>query len=344
MGDVIMTSPAIRAVKDAVPERKVTLLTSIAGSIITPFIPSIDETIIFDVPWIKTEEKKNGQKCKELIDFLRTKDFDAAIIFTSFSQNPLPAALVAFLADIPLRLAYCHEKPYDLVTDWIPDPEPKGYIRHEVERQLALVATIGAQTQNTSLHVSLPPDAKQNARIKLVESGVALDIPWVIIHPGVSSLKRQYSPRGFAEVARHLHKKGYQILFTGISSEKNLIQDIQKLAQIPSTNLAGLLSIDELMGLLSLSPLLIANNTGPVHIAAALKTPVIDLYALTNPQHTPWKTNSHVLYFPVSKNLLDSSGCNQIPSESERLTGPDMIVEKAEKLLTEHYTKRTQTI
>mgnify|MGYP003350186482 CR=1 FL=1 len=63
----------------------------------------------------------------------------AAVIFTVYSQNPLPAALFATWAGIPLRLAYCRENPYALLTDWVPEPEPESFIRHEVQRQIDLV-------------------------------------------------------------------------------------------------------------------------------------------------------------------------------------------------------------
>src|SRR5437868_5594685 len=70
-----------------------------------------------------------------MIDRLRVGRFDAAAIFTVYSQNPLPSALLCYLADIPLRLAHCRETPYQVLTQWIPDPEPGRFVRHEVRRQ-----------------------------------------------------------------------------------------------------------------------------------------------------------------------------------------------------------------
>ncbi len=139
MGDVLMSQPAIRALKERIPGRKATLLTSGAGSSIAPFIPEVDETITFDVPWVKTNETSGEQQLLALANELRSRQFDAAVIFTVYSQNPLPAAMLCYLAGIKKVLGYCRENPYQLISQWVPDKEPLDYVVHEVERQLRLV-------------------------------------------------------------------------------------------------------------------------------------------------------------------------------------------------------------
>src|SRR5581483_8827692 len=95
MGDVLMCTPAFRALKETFPQVSLTLLTSQKGNAITPFIPFIDDTILFDVPWEKNNAVyQDGKQLRMLIETLKQKKFDAAIIFTSFSQDPLPAALI----------------------------------------------------------------------------------------------------------------------------------------------------------------------------------------------------------------------------------------------------------
>src|SRR5437868_5612100 len=124
IGDVLMTTPAIRALRDSTPGRQITLLASPAGAEAAALVPEIDEVIVYDAPWMKaTAPRATSRPDREVVDRLRGSGFDAAVIFTVFSQNPLPAALLCYLADIPLRLAYCHENPYQLLTDWEPDPE-----------------------------------------------------------------------------------------------------------------------------------------------------------------------------------------------------------------------------
>ena len=94
------------------------------------------------------------------IEQLRDGRFDAAVIFTVFSQSPLPAALLCYLADIPLRLAHCHENPYQLLSTGSPIPSRATEIRHEVRRQLDLVATVGARIEDERLSLRVP-DAAQ---------------------------------------------------------------------------------------------------------------------------------------------------------------------------------------
>jgi ADP-heptose:LPS heptosyltransferase len=141
MGDVLMTSPAIRALKAAAPERRVTLLTSRAGEAAGRLVPEVDDVIVYDAPWVKVPQAAESSAPEHaMIAGVRARRFDGAVIFTVYSQNPLPAAMLCYLADVPLRLAHCHENPYRLLTDWVPDPEPGFLVRHETRRQLDLVA------------------------------------------------------------------------------------------------------------------------------------------------------------------------------------------------------------
>src|SRR4051794_11425704 len=101
MGDLIMSAPAIRAVKQTFNAR-ITVLTSSMAVGITPYLEEIDEVIVYDLPWVKAREVVASQEIFSLVQILKERAFDAVVIFTVFSQNPLPAAMVAFMAGIPL--------------------------------------------------------------------------------------------------------------------------------------------------------------------------------------------------------------------------------------------------
>ena len=144
LGDVLMTTPAIRALKKSHPRRRVTLLTSPAGAEAASLVPEINSVLVYDAPWMKaTAPRATSRPEYAMIEKLRAEGFDAAVIFTVYSQNPLSSAFMCYMADIPLRLAHCHENAYQLLTDWVSDPEPQQFIRHEVQRQLDLVASVG---------------------------------------------------------------------------------------------------------------------------------------------------------------------------------------------------------
>jgi lipopolysaccharide heptosyltransferase II len=337
IGDVLMTTPAIRAIKESRPGRRITLLTSPVSVEVASLVPEIDEVIVYDAPWMKaTAPRTNSQPELEMVEKLRGLGFDAAVIFTVFSQNPLPSAFLCYLADIPLRLAHCHENPYQLLTNWVLDPEPSCGIRHEVRRQLDLVATIGCRTKNEHLSLSVPDSARDRVLHLLSELSINLERPLVIIHPGATATSRRYPPEGFAEVARRLVlDANFQVILTGTESERDLVEGIQAEMNADSHSLLGCLNLAEMSALIELAPLVISNNTGPVHIAAALGTPVIDLYALTNPQHTPWAVPHRVLFHDVPCKFCYKSICPEGHYNCLRLVTPDEIFRAACELYWE---------
>jgi ADP-heptose:LPS heptosyltransferase len=284
-----MTTPALRALKQARDGRRLTLLTSGAGARVARLVPEIDEVIVYESPWMKaTAPRPDSAPDRAMAARLRRGRFDAAVVFTVYSQSALPAALLCFLADIPLRLAHARENPYQLLTEWVPDPEPARQLRHEVRRQLDLVATVGAATADERLSLRVPEPARRRVRDLLAAAGLA-GRRWVVVHPGASAPSRRYPAEAFAEAGRRLAGEAdCRIVLTGDDSECQLAADIARAIGAPACSLAGRLDLAELAALLAEAPLLVSNNTGPVHMAAALGTPVVDLYALTNPQHTPW--------------------------------------------------------
>jgi lipopolysaccharide heptosyltransferase II len=311
LGDVVMTTAAFRAIRATLPTVHLALLTSPAAAPLGRLLPEIDETIAYDAPWMKaTGLRSDARPDIEIIERLRAERFDGAIIFTVHTQNPLPAALLCHFAGIPLRLAHCRENPYQLLSDWIPEPEPDEPLRHEVRRQLDLVAAAGFEARDEHLSVRVPDTASRRVRDRLGELGIGRIAPWAVIHAGASAPSRRYPAERFAGVAERLARDhGWHIVFTGSADEAPLINAIRASMESPSISLAGSLELDELVALLAVAPLLISNNTGPVHLAAAVGTPVVDLYALTNFQHTPWAVPARVLSHDVPCRGCRKSTC-----------------------------------
>jgi lipopolysaccharide heptosyltransferase II len=335
LGDVLMTTPAIRALRESAPGRRVTLLTSSGGAAVARLVPEVDEVLVYDPPWMKaTAPRADPRPDLNLIERLRGSAFDAAAIFTVYSQNPLPAALTCYLAGIPLRLAHCRENPYQLLTDWVRDPEPHELTRHEVRRQLDLVEFVGARTADHRLSLRVPEESARRVAVLLRRHGLESDGRWVVIHPGASAPSRRYPPEGFAAAARRLVRDaGCRVVFTGGAAERELVQSIRGAMGAPSISLAGRLDLGELAALIARAPVLIVNNTGPAHIAAAVGTPVVDLYALTNLQHTPWGIPSRVLYHDVPCKPCYKSVCPLGHHDCLRLVPPEAVVRAARELL-----------
>lgn len=338
VGDVLMASPAMRALKAALPDCRLSLLAAPHASQVGAHIPLLDDVIEYAAPWMKSSAQHAPDIDSAMIARLRERQFDAAVIFTTYSQSPLPAALMCVLAGIPLRLAHCHENPYRLLSDWVPDPEPQQSIRHEVRRQLDLVAAIGARTDDERLLFSPREQDRAWAEDYLRQQQLLESRRWLILHPGASAPSRRYPATLWAQVAASLARQGFSLLLTGSAQESVLVDSVRSMmgceaSDASAHSLAGMLDLGQLGALLSHAPLLIVGNTGPAHLAAAVGTPVVDVYALTNPQHTPWRVPSRVLFHDVPCRNCYKSICPQGHHACLQQLAPERVVAAALELL-----------
>jgi lipopolysaccharide heptosyltransferase II len=302
MGDLIMSGPAIRALKESFGA-KITVLTSSMAKGIVKHMPEIDDIIIFDLPWVKTADTPDPETFNRVVSVIKERQFDAAVIFTVFSQNPQPTAMLAYLAGIPKILAYCRENPYHLINNWVPDKEPYDMVKHQVRRDLYLVATVGAFTQNEKLKIKVDEDLWLTVAGKLQKTELDLNKPWLLMHAGVSELKREYPLEQWADAGKQLIENGNQLILTGSTAERQLTDELAMQIGAGSFSAGGMFTLAEFICLVKHTPLLVSVNTGTMHIAAAVGTPVVVLYAQTNPQHTPWGVPHKVLEFAVPAHL-----------------------------------------
>ena len=337
IGDLLMTTPALRALKEGGAARSLTLLTSPAGAEAARELPFIDDVIAFVAPWMKSSEMTpvSPMATATLIDRLRRRAFDAGIVFTVFTQSALPAATLLFLAGVPRRAAYCRENPYALLTDWRADPDRDAHagVRHEAQRQINLVESLGVTVRDTRLQFPVRDDARRTMLDKVLAAGMHARRPWLIVHPGATAPSRRYPDRQLAEAVALLEATGrWQIGIAGALEDRASANVIT--ACVPeAVELIGLLDLPELAALLQAAQLIVCNNSAPAHIAAAVGTPVVDLYALTNPQHVPWGVAHRTLSHDVECKYCLRSAC---PHGHQRcLTGvaPAEIVAAVDSLL-----------
>jgi lipopolysaccharide heptosyltransferase II len=240
------------------------------------------------------------------------------------------------MAGIPLRLAHCRENPYHLLTHWVREEEPHLRVRHEVSRQLDLVARAGCDAADDRLLLRVTRGAARAVARLLRDLGLDGLDRWVVLHPGASAPSRRYPEERFAEAARILAGDlGIPVVFTGSASERPMVERIRAAMRTPSHSLAGRLTVSTLAALLARAPLLVSNNTGPVHIAAGVGTPVVVLYALTNPQHQPWRTPSRVLSHDVPCRNCHRSVCPESHHHCLARIEPSVVVSAVESLLAE---------
>lgn len=325
LGDLLMTTPALAALKETWPDAHLTLLASPAGAAAAAHLPFVDEAWRFEAPWVGAGAHAASPGLAEAGLLVRLADggFDAAVIFGVCTQSPLPAALLCRMAGIPLRLAHCRENPYALLTDWIPEPDTVAdTMRHEVRRQLDLVATVGWRTRDERLRFTLHEADRRAVAERLAAAGLAPGARYAVLHPGASAPSRRWPAERFGLVGRALADAGFAVVVAGDAGDGAQRAEALAAMQRPALDV-GATSLGELAALIGGAAVLVANNSGPAHLAAALGTPVVVLYALTNPQHTPWQVPARVLSRSVPCRWCLKSRCPQVHHECLAGVGAD---------------------
>lgn len=340
LGDVLVTTPALHAIKTSLPGAKLTLLASSVGAQVARLNPDIDDLIVYEAPWMDPWHKlpQDSQREQQMIAEVRKRHFDGAIIFTSYHQSSLPAAYLCYLADIPLRVAVSIDGPGSLLTTRHKHPE---HMMHEVERGLDLVGAIGLTTNHLDLVLEVPDRARGKAYDLLSAYAINPQRPLVVVHPGCSMPARTYPWEMYAQVIDLLVERlGATVIVTGTGDERALVEQVLGLVREDNRGAtfacAGTLPFPVFCALIEAADLTITNNTGPMHISAAVKTPVVVLFALTNPpeQWGPWHVPHRQLYHDVFCRICYSRICPH-GHECLRLVTPEMVVDAATELLKE---------
>src|SRR5437762_4586854 len=338
LGDVLVTTPAIHAIKASLPTIALSLLTSPVGAQVASLNPDIDDVIIYEAPWMDPWHRlpQNSKREQQMIAMIKERQFDGAIIFTSYHQSSLPAAYLCYRADIPLRLAASIDGPGSLLTTRHKHPER---MMHEVERGLDLVNAIGLSTKALDLVLKVPSMARESIYEFLSAQNVDPFRPLLVIHPGCSMPARTYPYEMYAQVLDLvIERLGATVVVTGTQDEQTLVERLLDRVQEHNRRAilacAGTLPFPDFCALIEAADLTITNNTGPMHIAAAVKTPVVALFALTNPpeQWGPWHVPHRQLYHDVSCRICYNRIC-PYNHECLRLVTPMMVADAVEELL-----------
>lgn len=340
LGDVLVTTPALHAIKSGLPSAALTLLASPVGAQVARLNPDVDDVMVYEAPWMDPWQRlpQNSAREQHIITLVRERRFDGAIIFTSYHQSPLPAAYLCYLADIPLRVAASIDGPGSLLTTRHRHPER---MMHEVERGLDLVGSIGITTGDNRLVLKVPEQARESLFDLLSANGIISLRPLVVVHPGCSMPARTYPWEMYSRVIDLLVERfNVTVAITGSDDERELVERI--LGRVREQNrqailpLAGRLPFPALCALIEAADLTITNNTGPMHISAAVQTPVVALFALTNPpeQWGPWRVPHTLLYHEVTCRLCYKRVC-PYGHECLSLVTPEMVVDAAGALLKE---------
>jgi ADP-heptose:LPS heptosyltransferase len=264
-GDMLLAGPCVRAV--AAQAESVVLLAGPNGRAAGELLPGVDEVIEWCAPWIVPDPPPvTAEDIDGLTKQLRDLRLDSALVLTSFHQSPLPLALVLRMAGVPWIGAISEDYPGSLLD-----------LRHKVagdppeaERALSLARAAGFE---------LPPDddGRLAVRAPLPELTPLAGPPgYVVVHPAASVPARQMSAGPSQAVVRALAAAGHRVVVTGAPGERELTAQV---AGDVAVDLGGATDLAGLATVLREASVVVAPNTGPAHLAAAVGTPVVSLFA-----------------------------------------------------------------
>lgn len=295
VGDSVMTVPALRALRRVLPEAEITLVVRPSAKGIFADADFVDEVLIYD--------RRNVWSVWAQVREWRKRQFDLAVLF----QNAFEAALIPFLAGVPIRLGYATESRQALLTHPLALPDWRS-TRHEVFYYLYLVTALEQMLFGKSEICESVPDAslqisdarKSEAENLLRAYGVREGESVVALCPGsINSRAKRWPAARYAELADRLIESRRQVLLIGSADEADVTRDVTNQMQQQPVVLTGKTSLDQITAVLSLVDLVVTNDTGPAHIAAALGRPTLVIFGPTNPLTTrPFAPEAEILRHP----------------------------------------------
>jgi ADP-heptose:LPS heptosyltransferase len=291
-GDVLLAGPAIRAL--AAGASRLTLLCGPSGRAAAEALPGVDHLLCFEAAWIEANPRAVARaQTDALLAAVAERHIERAVIFTSYHQSPLPAALLLRLAGVREIAAISEDYPGSLLDvrhRGVPDDA------HEVERALSLARAAG---------FTLPPndEGRLAMRIGMHNPAAALG-RYVVVHPGATVPARAWSAASNRALVRALAARGRRVVVTGGHGERELCAAV---AGDDALNLAGRTDFATLGAVIAGAAALVVGNTGAAHVAAAVGTPTVSLFAPTIPaaRFRPWMVD-HVL---LGNQEIACAGC-----------------------------------
>jgi heptosyltransferase-2 len=314
VGDVVLTTPAIKALRQAYPAARISILVTPSTFDLVNGNPYLDE--------ILTDDRRGRNKGLfgffRLVQQLRARRFDLAIIFHTKRRYNLACSLSA----IEHRLGYRNNKFGFLLTNPLKDPRAMGR-KHEAEYCMDVLKSIGIKSHDLDVFVPLQKEAETWVRAWMEENHL-VGGEFVAIHPGSSDPAKCWPSANFARLIADIAQRyPLKIVLVGSAEVAAVAAEILKLAPagVNIVNMSGKTSLGQLASLLKRARLLISNDSGPVHVCAGVGTSVISLFLRDQPGINPgrWKplgAKGHIL-------CADGSGAIKV----------DDVLESVEQIL-----------
>jgi ADP-heptose:LPS heptosyltransferase len=299
IGDVVLLTPALRALRAAAPIARLDLLASPAGAAVAAMVPELTGVLTTSPSWQQLTAPADPEAAaraeRELLDRIIAGRYDVMLVFTSFSQSPWPAAHLGLLAGIPTRVLHSREFAGAVATHWVTPPPDTT---HHVDRSLHLLEAIGVPVRGRAPSLRVPVAAYARADSVLdaalgrdaapgravrsghVGSGPARR-PFALLVPGASCPSRRYPAARFGTAAAAIAAAGLPVLVAGTAAEAGLVDEVVHAGDDPRVIALSPVDLPVFTALVARATVALTNNSGGLHLADAVGTPVVATYSGT---------------------------------------------------------------
>lgn len=337
IGDTVMATPALRVLRDSLPSARLIAMVKPGIDSLIAGLRTLDEIIIADASGAFAPVR-SGRR-------LRSRNPAAAIIF----RNSFSSAVTALASGARRRIGYARDARSILLTDRIHPPRrPDGSFAvisavdcyFHLARYAIRAINPGADPPSSPgpLQLDLTDADREHADMALDSLDLPHDAPIAILNPGANNTAKRWPADRFARVGEHLARfHDLNVLVTGSPAETQLCRHVASLASPPLRTLSNPLSLGSLMAIIARSRLMVTNDTGPRHIAAAFRIPVVTLFGPTDPRWTTIPTPGGEAIVVADPTLPPDLVADDHPDRCriDRIA-VDRVIDAADRLLNTH--------
>jgi predicted lipopolysaccharide heptosyltransferase III len=279
LGDVVVLTPLLTALKRQFPEAHLTALVHRPHDVVLQNNPDVDAVMTYD----RQKQHRSLSARLKLAQELRAGKYDWALCVHAASS----VALAVALAGIPWRTVawrYAGERPphWARLFHQHVKQDRRAPGRHEVEHNLDVLRELGIEPDHSGLRVVVSPEEREWASTYLAQIGWDAVRPLAILHPGHGGGRQCWPAENFVSLAEGLIAEGVQVGLTGAGGEVAEAEAIAVAVREPVQQIAGKTNLRQLLAILERASLFVSVPTGPMHLAAALRLPTVALYGPTD--------------------------------------------------------------
>lgn len=322
IGDVLLATPTVRAIKVARPDARVTMMVNRGTEDVLTGNQDLDEIVVLDKGSLAAQSR--------LIAGLRSRRFDTVIDLTDGDRS----AFLSWVSGAPVRIGFNDEHRWrgKYYTEVV---QPVPAVQHRVDRDLEALKPLNIQAGSKDPQLWLTPEEMNSADQLLDQLGVQRSQSIMILQPGARYWFKAWPPERFAELADQLTSQyGCQVLIGGSNQDIDLAQQIQQKAKCNPINVAGSTTIKQFAAIAKKTALFVGNDSGAMHIASAVGAPVVALFGPSNPREWgPRGGPVKVLYKGLDCGTCYHTTCTRGEENCMKLIAVHEVVAAAARLL-----------